>query len=121
MSPLVSRSRGGSAQRPDPTDQHWSMLLFESLSAGVLAVAVGSVAVLAVVGVYAMIVWPLTFWDLGNFGLEQYDSWANTVLWSVFAGGSFAGYWCFSGAAFKVKPKARVPVGASQNRNQNRK
>jgi hypothetical protein len=23
------------------------------------------------------------------------------VLWSVFAGGSLAGYWCFSGAAFK--------------------
>lgn len=110
MSPLVQRSRVGTTQRPDPTDQHWSMLVFESLSAGVLAVAVGLSAVLAVVGVYVIFVWPLTFWDLANLGLEQYASWTDTVLWSVFAGGSLAGYWCFSGAAFKVKPKARVPV-----------
>ncbi len=88
------------------------MLLFESLSAGVLAIGVGLAAVLAVVGLYVTIVWPLTFWDLANLGLEQYASWTNTVLWSVFAGGSLAGYWCFSGAAFKAKPKAKVPVRA---------
>jgi hypothetical protein len=74
MSPLVQRSRVGTTQRPDPTDQHWSMLVFESLSAGVLAVAVGLGAVLAVVGVYVIFVWPLTFWDLANLGLEQYAS-----------------------------------------------
>ena len=111
MSPIVERERPAtSARKPDPTDQHWTMLLFESLSAGVMAVGVGMVAVLTVVGVYVLIVWPLTFWDLANLGAENYNSWADTVLWSVFAGGSLAGYWCFSGAAFKNKGRNRVPV-----------
>ena|SRR5690242_19735036 len=110
MSPLVQRTRPGAGRRPDSTDQHWSMLLFESLSAGVMAVLVGLMAVLAVVGVYVIIVWPLTFWDLTGLGLEQFQSWVNTVLWSIFGGGTLAGYWCFSGHAFKSKPKARVPV-----------
>ncbi len=109
MSPLVQRSRTNSP-RPNPTDQHWSMLLFESMSAGVLAIFVGFVSVLAVVGVYVIIVWPLTFWDLANLGLEKFAPWVNTVLWSIFAGGTLAGYWCFSGHAFQNKPKSRVPV-----------
>jgi hypothetical protein len=109
MSPLVQRTRPGSG-RPDPNDQHWSMLLFESLSAGIMAVTVGLTAVLIVVGVYVIIVWPLTFWDLASLGLDRYASWTSTVLWSVFAGGTLGGYWCFSGAAFKGKPKAKVAV-----------
>jgi len=92
------------------------MLLFESLSVGVLAIGVGLATVLAIVGIYATLVWPLTFWDLGNLGLEQYASWTNTILWSVFAGGSLAGYWCLSGAAFKSKPKARAPERAGRSR-----
>jgi hypothetical protein len=60
-----------------------------------------------------VIVWPLTFWDLANLGLEKYGEWTDTVLWSVFAGGSLAGYWCFSGAAFKDRPKRKA---ASQPR-----
>jgi len=94
------------------------MLLFESLSAGVLAIAVGLGAVMLIVGVYAVIVWPLTFYDLANLGLEAYDSWANTVLWSIFAGGTLAGYWCFSGAAFKEKPKRKptTPVRPTRPR-----
>jgi hypothetical protein len=107
MSPLVQRTRAGTARRLDQTDQHWSMLMFESLSAGVMAVAAGLAAVLTVVSVYVVIVWPLTFWDLANLGLEKYGSWTDTVLWSVFAGGSLAGYWCFSGAAFKDRRKAK--------------
>src|SRR5215469_7379833 len=110
MSPLVQRPRATAAPRPDPTAQHWSMLLFESLSAGVLAIFVGFVLVSAVVGVYVLIVWPLTFWDLANVAMDQYQSWAEIVLWSVFAGGSLAGYCCFSGLAFKSKSKTRVPV-----------
>lgn len=107
MSPLVQRSRAGAVRRTDPTDQHWSMLLFESLSAGVMSVAAGLAAVLVIVGAYVVLVWPLTFWDLANLGLERYRSWVNTVLWSVFAGGSIAGFWCFSGAAFKNRQKQR--------------
>jgi hypothetical protein len=86
------------------------MLVFESLSAGVFAVFVGIVAVMIVVGLYVLLVWPLTFWDLANLGLEKYGAWTNTVLWSVFAGGSLAGYWCFSGAAFRTRQKAKTTV-----------
>lgn len=86
------------------------MLIFESLSAGVLAIFVGIVAVMTVVGLYVVVVWPLTFWDLANLGLEKYGSWIPTVLWSIFAGGSLAGYWCFSGAAFKTRQNGRPAV-----------
>jgi len=116
MSPLVQRQRGGSSRRPDSADQHWSMLLFESLSAGVLAVFVGLVAVLTAVGVYAVFVWPLTFWNGANLTAEEYRSWANTILWSVFAGGTLAGYWCFSGHAFKRKAKPRLAVRSTSGR-----
>ena len=92
------------------------MLLFESLSAGVFAVGIGLAGVMIVVGLYVMIVWPLTFWDLANLGLEQYASWTDTILWSVFAGGTLAGYWCFSGNAFKSKVKARVPAAPTRTR-----
>ncbi len=117
MSPLVQRTRPGAPKKPDPTDQFWGMLLFESLSAGAMAVLVGIVAVMAVVGVYVIIVWPLTFWDLTNIGLEKYGSWAQTVLWSVFGGGTLAGYWCFSGLAFKSKGSgAKTQSGARLTR-----
>jgi hypothetical protein len=94
----------------DGSDEHWSVLLFESLSAGVVAVLVGLGVVMAIVGVYVIVVWPLTFWDLSNTGLEKYSSWAYTALWSVFGGASIAGYWCFSGAAFKNKPTKKSTV-----------
>jgi hypothetical protein len=103
MSPLVQRQRVKRAQGAADPDQHWSMLIFESFSAGVMAVLVGLLSVMVIVGVYVIVVWPLTFWDLTNSGLEKYGAWANTVLWSVFAGGSLAGFWLFSGAAFKSK------------------
>lgn len=113
---LVSkRSRESSARRSDPTRQHWAMLLFESLSAGIVAVVAGLAAVMAVLGVYLIIVWPLTFWDLSNLGLEKYAGWTNTILWSVFAGGSLAGFWAFSGAAFKTKRRTQVPIPSSRN------
>jgi hypothetical protein len=112
LSPLVQRTRA--SRHSDPTDQHWSILAFESLSAGIVAVVVGLSAVLIVVGLYVIIVWPLTFWDLANLGLERYSAWVNIVLWSVFAGGSLGGYWCFSGAAFKGKAKVAVRSGRSK-------
>ena len=90
--------------------------MFESLSAGVVALAVGMAAVLLIVCTYAAIVWPLTFWDLADVGVEKYGDWVNTILWSVFAGGSLAGYWCFSGAAFKSKSKRGAAAGANRAR-----
>ena len=56
MSPLVQRSRSGAAPRPNPADQHWSMLLFESLSAGVMAIGVGLAAVMLVVSFVLLLV-----------------------------------------------------------------
>jgi len=84
------------------------MLIFESLSAGVISVGIGLLAVLLAVGVYGLVVWPLTFHDFASVTAEAFNSWAQIVLWSVFAGGSLAGYWCFSGNAFKSKPKRAV-------------
>ncbi|HEY6337643.1 MAG TPA: hypothetical protein VIW68_04040 [Candidatus Sulfotelmatobacter sp.] len=117
MSPLVQRPRAQSS-RGNPTDQHWSMLVFESCSAGVGAVFVGLTILLVVVGIYVVLVWPLTFWDLANAGLEKYAGWAQTALWSLFAGGTGAGFWCFSGAAFKDKPArkaVRQPVRSGRS------
>ena len=110
MSPLVQKSRGKGPQAGGSSDEHWSMLVFESLSAGAVAVFVGLGAIMALVGIYVIVVWPLTFWDLANTGLEKYSSWAYTALWSVFGGASLAGYWCFSGAAFKNKPAKKTAV-----------
>jgi len=97
------------AAQPDPTGQHWGMLLFESLSAGVMAIFVGFAAVTVIVGLYVILVWPLTFWDLGNLHLERYSAWVRPALWSVFGLGSFVGFLCFSGVAFRTKRKVAVP------------
>jgi hypothetical protein len=107
MSPLVQRARPGVPSKPDPNDQFWGMLVFESLSAGAMALLVGMALVVMVVGAYVIVVWPLTFWDLAGGWWEKYASWGETVLWSVFAGGSVAGYWCFSGMAFRGKERGR--------------
>jgi len=60
-------------QRSADADQHWGMLVFASLSAGVMALLVGLLAVIVIVGVYVIVVWPLTFWDLTNSGLENME------------------------------------------------
>ena len=88
------------------------MLLFQSLSAGVMAIFLGLLAAIAVVGLYVTVVWPLTFWDLANTGLEKYGSWVSLVVWSLFAGGSLAGYLCFSGAAFPATPGEKRSAAA---------
>ena len=110
MSPVIQRQR---AKRPNPAsdDQHWSMLVFESLSAGAMTVLFGFVLITVVVGIFVILVWPLTYWDLTNTGLEKYGEWTSTVLWSVFGGGSLAGFWFFSGAAFRVKAQSRAGNG----------
>jgi hypothetical protein len=77
------------------------MLLFESCSVGIMAILVGILVVMVLVGIYCVIVWPLTKWDLSDTGLERYASWVKIVMWSVFGGTSLAAYWCISGLAFK--------------------
>jgi len=83
------------------------MLLFESLSAGVMAIFMGLAAVLLVVGLYVLTVWPLTMWDLASLHLEQYEDWARPLLWVVFGCGTLAGFFCFSGMIFGYIPKSR--------------
>jgi hypothetical protein len=98
------------------SDEHWSMLLFESCSVGVMAILVGILAVMLLVGIYVTIVWPLTMWDLTDTGLEKYASWARTVMWSIFGGTSLAAYWFISGAAFRHKPGKTVRAGKTSRR-----
>ena len=117
MSPLVQRKRPAAPPGPtDPTAQHWGMLLFESCSAGVMAIFMGFAAVLLVVGLYVLTVWPLTFWDLASLHLEQYSDWVSPVLWAVFAGGTLAGFLCFSGIIFGSTRKPRVPASPARLR-----
>ena len=106
MSPLVKHKRPGVPGRRGNAVTRSSMLFFASFSAGIAAVFVGFLVVIGIVGAYAVLIWPLTFWDLANLGLEKYGSWAGTAVLSVFAGGALAGYWVFSGgtAQFKRKP-----------------
>jgi hypothetical protein len=87
------------------------MLLFESLSAGVLAIFVGFLAVGLIVGVYVIVVWPLTFWDLASLHLERYSSMVHPALWTVFGMGSLAGFLCFSGVAFRATQKVAASPG----------
>jgi hypothetical protein len=110
LSPTVQQPTAVHRQ-PDATSQHWSMLILESLSGGVLAVFILFTMIMMLVSIYVVLVWPLTFWDLAGLKLEKYGSWANIAIWSVFGGGTLAGYWCFSGAAFKSKPRSARKTG----------
>lgn len=77
-----------------------------------MAVFVGFGAVIMVVGLYAMVIWPLTNWDLAGLPPEQFNLWAQLVLWVVFGLGTMVGYLCFSGKVFKARQKSRAPASA---------
>jgi len=117
LSPLIGQKRAAIVPpRREAPRQSWAMLLFESLSAGVLALFIGFLAVTLIVGVYVILVWPLTFWDLANLHLERYNSAVHPVLWTVFAMGTLTGFLCFSGVAFRVKPASAVKASAKGDR-----
>jgi hypothetical protein len=79
------------------------MLVFESLSAGVIAVFITLVIVLVLVGIYTYFIWPFTYWNLSGVKI---GSWWEDALGLIFFAGSTLGFWLFSGAAFK-KTRAR--------------
>lgn len=109
MSPLVQQERAVSrSQRAASGSSRGSMLFYASFSAGLIALLVGFVALITLTGLYVIIVWPLTFWDLGNLHLERYTSLTGTIVASVFAGGSLAGFSYFSGSKWRFKRKASV-------------
>jgi hypothetical protein len=89
------------------------MLIFESLSAGVAAILVAAVALLVLVGLYDYIVWPLTKWDFAGVNVEQFRPWWQWAAGLTFATGTLAGFWCFSGAAFRPKKAEQRPAGRS--------
>jgi hypothetical protein len=80
------------------------MLVFESLSAGAVAVFLALMAVLILVGIYSYFIWSFTHWDLDSVGNS---SWWKYALLLIFVAGSAAGFWCFSGAAFRGKAGRR--------------
>jgi hypothetical protein len=102
------------------------MLIFETLSAGVFAILLGVVALLVLVGVYDYIVWPLTKWDFAGVNVDQFRPWWQWAAGLTFATGSLAGFWCFSGAAFRPKkaapqrPVSRTPSAAALRARQER-
>jgi hypothetical protein len=85
------------------------MLIFESLSAGSISVLLLLVASLVAVGVYALLIWPLTKWTLAA-NAAQYFVWWQAALWLIFIVGTAAGFWYFSGSAFEVAPAPRPKV-----------
>ena len=87
-------------------DQGLLMLLFESLSAGAVAVFILISALLAAVGLYTIIVWPLTKWDLANINPEKLRRSLDYVLTAIFVAGTATGLWCFSGAAFRGRKRS---------------
>jgi len=88
-------------------DQGLFMLLFESFSAGALAVLIVILVLLSVVGVYTIIIWPLTKWDLNGVNPESLRHGLEDVLAAVFIVGTLMGLWCFSGAAFQRRKTRR--------------
>lgn len=86
------------------------MLFFACFSSGIAALMIAFVVLITGVGIYALLIWPLTFWDLATLGLEKYSGWTETIVLSVFTGGAIAGYWAFSGDRFKSKQKSPVPA-----------
>jgi len=103
-----ARGRPRDSKRSASDEQSWPMLIFESLSAGMIAVLLVLAAVLVLVGIYTGVVWPITKWDLAFAHPAKYRLWAERTLWLIFAAGSGVGFWYFSGAAFREKPAGRV-------------
>jgi hypothetical protein len=110
VSPLVKHRRTTPAGKRVGGITRGTMLFFACISSGLAALIVAFVVLITVVGVYALMIWPLTFWDLANLGLEKYSGWTETIVLSVFTGGAMAGYWVFSGDRFKSKQNAKFPV-----------
>jgi hypothetical protein len=102
MSTPISRN----GKRPANDQQGWWMLVFESLSAGVIAVFAALVVVLLLVGIYSYFIWSFTHWDLANLKLDD-GPWWEYALGLIFVTGSAVGFWCFSGAAFREKAAQR--------------
>jgi len=110
LSPLVQRKRPIRPARltTSDTELYRRMLFYASLLGGISALLVAVTFLMAVLGAYVILVWPLTFWDLANLGLEELGSWTWVLVAATFAGGALGGYCYFSGFSFAPKPKAKL-------------
>ena len=75
---------------------------------GTLAVAALLFTVLMSVWMYGQFVWTLTHWDLADVRLTPVKSLAYLILAGTFVGGTCAGLWMFSGAAWKNQQPTRA-------------
>lgn len=71
------------------------------MGVGTLAVGALLFIVLIAVWLYGQFVWTFTHWDLSDISLAPFKSLAYLVIAVTFLGGTCAGLWIFSGAAWK--------------------
>jgi hypothetical protein len=112
LSPVVKHKRTTAPGRRGNAISRGRMLLIASISSGLVALILAFILLITGVGIYAVLIWPLTFWDLASLG-EHYSGWTWTLALTVFGGGALAGYSLFSGALFKVRQKNGSAVRGS--------
>lgn len=114
LSLLVQRKRPIRPARPKLSEPelYRRMLFYASLLGGVSALLLAVAFLLAVLGAYVILVWPLTFWDLANVGREELGSWTWVLVAATFGGGALGGYCYFSGFSFAPRPKAKIAARA---------
>lgn len=77
---------------------------------GTLAVAALFFTVLIAVWLYGQFVWSFTQWDLAEVRLTPFKSLAYLLIAGTFLGGTCAGLWVFSGAAWKNQRTNTTPA-----------
>ena len=104
---VASGATPSASQRPSQPPpnsgaiDHWSYVLFYSMGIGTLAVGALLFTVLLAVWLYGQFVWTFTQWDLADVRLTPFKSLAYLVIAATFLAGTGAGFWIFSGAAWK--------------------
>lgn len=89
---------------------HWTYVLVYSMGIGSLAVAALLLTVLIAVWLYGQFVWSFTHWDLAEVRLTPFKSLAYLLMAGAFLGGTCAGLWIFSGAAWKNQRTNTTPA-----------
>jgi hypothetical protein len=105
------------AQQDSGAIDHWSVVLFYSMGIGTLAVVALLFAVLIVVWMYSQFIRTFTHWDLADVRLTSVKSFAYFLVLTTFVGGTCAGWWFFSGAAWKTRKGARASSGHARRHN----
>lgn len=117
MSPLVQHKRPiRPASEPaaprvlSRAELYLRMLLSAGVIGGISALLFGFALLMATVSLYVILIWPLTFWDLANLGLEALGPWIWLITTATFAGGALGGLCYFTGLSSKRKLNTKMPV-----------